>query len=265
MDLSVTTYNILFDTRDDELPEIHRWPNRKGRLIQAIRALDSDIVCVQEMTPNQRRALVMEIGHIYTCFGTNHRMINGILFKKNRFTPIDSAVIPTGKYNHISYLKLRDLKEGKNLIILNTHLNFSSEQLRAAQAAIIHALAAALLLGDPSTQLIVTGDMNTFPNRPELSLPFYDGDKILETIQGNLLRDSREISQSPPLGPASSFTNKGPGDTRPFEGTGVEGVILDHIFVSPGVEVTSSKVSPMKIDGEFPSDHMPLTALVNIP
>lgn len=266
MTLSITTYNILFDTRDDELPEIHRWPARKERLAQAIEELDSDILCVQEMKPNQRADLIARLGHIYICFGRIYEgdMSNAIFFKKERFRPIDSAVIPSGNHNHITYLKLKDLEDGKDFGMLNTHLNFFSESLRAAQARLIHALAQALLTADPLTPLIITGDMNTFPNRPDLTLPFYDGDAVEEMIKGELLSDSREVSQSPPQGPASSFTNSGPNDITPFMGTGVDGVLLDHIFVSPGVQVESSEISTLRIDGEFPSDHLPLKISVNI-
>lgn len=266
MSTTITTYNILFDTRDNDLPEEHRWPSRKERLTQAIERLDSDILCVQEMKPRQRNDLLSALGQIYICFGAAYEnsMSNAIFFKKDRFKPIDSAVIPAGKNNHITYLKLRDLQSGKDFSLLNTHLNFASEQLRSDQARLLNALAHALLSGAPTTPLIITGDMNTFPNRPDLPLPFYDGDSIEEIIKGDLLSDSRDVSQSAPKGPASSYTNSGPDDATPFMGTGVDGVILDHIFVSKGVEVITSEISTLQIDGEFPSDHLPLKISVNI-
>jgi endonuclease/exonuclease/phosphatase family metal-dependent hydrolase len=37
-------------------------------------------------------------------------------------------------------------------------------------------------------------------------------------------------------------------------------VILDHIYVAGAVEVLLHAVEPARVDGHFPSDHMPLIA-----
>jgi endonuclease/exonuclease/phosphatase family metal-dependent hydrolase len=55
----------------------------------------------------------------------------------------------------------------------------------------------------------------------------------------------------------STFTNEGQ-DPAAFKGVGTPGVFLDHIFVTKDLTVLVHAVQPVKVDGCFPSDHMPI-------
>ena len=57
----------------------------------------------------------------------------------------------------------------------------------------------------------------------------------------------------------ASYTNK-PYKKKSFLGTGTPGIILDHIYVTDDISALAVATDPATIDGEFPSDHMPVLA-----
>jgi endonuclease/exonuclease/phosphatase family metal-dependent hydrolase len=155
-------------------------------------------------------------------------------------------------------VQLKDFKTGKTFAIFNAHLAFSEIDKREAEAQFI-----ANLLSEYQQRMpvILTGDLNTFPNRPDLiRLPAYDGDRVEQILAGSL-KDAQKAAILGSIGPLSTFTND-PLDLeiKPFRGRGTPGVILDHIFVSDSVQVLLFAIQPGTIDGHFPSDHMPIIA-----
>ena len=91
-------------------------------------------------------------------------------------------------------MKLHDRKTGQELAFCNIHLAFSKVDKREEQARLINRIISEYLMEEhlhvPS--LILVGDMNTFPNLPQLKkLPFLDGDRINALLKGTLLRDAR--------------------------------------------------------------------------
>ncbi len=101
----------------------------------------------------------------------------------------------------------------------------------------------------PNVSLVFTGDLNTFPNRPDLKgLPFYDGDYTQALIKKGLFFDARKRSILGHIGPCGTFTNK-EGFPDPFQGTGTPGIFLDHIYVSRDVTVLIHAVNPATENG----------------
>ncbi|MCE5293163.1 MAG: hypothetical protein LLF94_00930, partial [Chlamydiales bacterium] len=105
--------------------------------------------------------------------------------------------------------------------------------------------------------VVFMGDLNTFPNRPDKTFPFLDGDTIDNILTKNTLKDSIDTSRVGHVGPIGTFTNQDPS-ILPFEGTGTPGVFLDHIYVSDRIVVLLHAVQPATVDGHFPSDHQPV-------
>jgi endonuclease/exonuclease/phosphatase family metal-dependent hydrolase len=71
------------------------------------------------------------------------------------------------------------------------------------------------------------------------------------------LRDAKDLYILDHLGPISTFSNA-PDDVVAFKGTGTPGVFLDHIYVSKDITVLIHAVQPGKVNGDFPSDHLPV-------
>ncbi len=251
--IRLMTYNVLFPLHDHELPSIHHWPQRISRIVELIAEMQPDIIGVQELMHSQLMDLLPHLSNAYAFFSREGKdgELNGFFYRKNRFELIETRV--WGKA--LTMLQLRDQKTNKSFAVFNTHLAFGNVNKRESQARFI---AEAI---DPYARrmpVALVGDMNTFPQRPELSaLPFLDGDYIQRIFTRGELEDARDVSVLGHIGPLSTFTNS-PPETNAFSGMGTPGVFLDHIYVNSRVTVLLHAVEPGTVDGHYPSDHMPV-------
>lgn len=261
--IRLVTYNMLFNLYDHKLEEQHRWPNRMPRLVEMIKEMQADVIGVQELYHDQVKELLPFMTDEYEFFAKacEDGELNGIFYRKDRFEVIASKVTymtltpETPSSETLTMLHLRDKKTGQEFAIFNTHLAFSNIEKREFQARFVADHLEPYIKHMP---VIFTGDLNTFPNRPELNrLPFYDGDYIHRILTKNSLRDAKEMSLLGHLGPIATFTNSS-NDVLPFQGIGTPGIFLDHIYVSQGLTVLLHAVQPGTVGGEFPSDHMPV-------
>lgn len=262
--LRLATYNVLFNLYDHNLEEINRWPQRLPRIVELINEMQPDIMGVQELYPDQLADLLPHLEHTFAFYAKACKdgELNGFFYRKERFEVVDSQIwymtstpeIPSSET--LTMLQLKDLKTGKCFAIFNTHLAFSKINKREFQAQFI---AKKISVYAKQMPVILTGDMNTFPQRLDLEkLPFYDGDYIQRIFTKKNLQEAREVSILGHLGPISTFSNADNNDGTPFKGTGTPGVFLDHIYVSDGVQVIMHAVQPGTVEGHFPSDHLPV-------
>lgn len=261
--IRLVTYNVLFNCFDQSLDEINRWPQRIPRILELLAKVDPDILSVQELLEDQAVDLMKHLGDTYELYTKpgSDKECTGILYRKDRFRILDRHVWYMTEApeqigpNTLTMLKLLDLRSGKEFIIYNTHLAFSKINNRDFQARFI---AEKIQPMAKKTPLIFTGDLNTFPNRLDLpNLPAYDGDYVLQILQGDSLKKAQDVALLGHLGPIATFTNR-EGGFKPFEGTGTPGVILDNILVSEDIVVLIHAVLPETVNGHFPSDHMPV-------
>ena len=154
----------------------------------------------------------------------------------------------------LTTVRILDRKTRKSVTVCNAHFTFANIENRTDQAHFVAKKVQALVKRTP---VIFMGDLNTFPNWPDMSFPAFDGDYVTQILTEKTLQDSINASVTGHLGPISTFTNKD-GSVLPFEGTGTPGVFLDHIYVSKGITVLMHAVQPGTVNGHFPSDHMPV-------
>lgn len=263
--IRVVSYNMLFNLYDENLEEAYRWPQRLPRLLALIEEMKPDIIGIQELHVDQFDDLQEHIQNTYSYYARTayNGELNIILYRTDRFCQFDRHIwsMTTTPHEPSNYtlgmVHLKDLQTRKSFAVFNTHFAFSNVNKRDYQARFVAEYAEDVAEVMP---VVVMGDFNTFPHYLEQDkLPFYDGDHIHRILTQWSLRDSKDVALLGHVGPLSTFTNK-PGDTLPFQGTGTPGVFLDHIYVSPGIEVWMHAVQPATVDGYFPSDHMPVFA-----
>jgi endonuclease/exonuclease/phosphatase family metal-dependent hydrolase len=222
-----------------------------------------DIIGVQELYTSQYKDLLPHVKNTFEFYARECEdgELNGIFYRKDRFELIDSHVwymtttpnVPSSET--LTMVRLKDLKTGKNLVVFNTHLAFSKVDKRDFQARFIAEYLESIATDSP---VILTGDLNTFPNRMDLEkLPFYDGDYVHRILTKGALKDAKDVSILGHVGPLSTFSNSSDG-VGPFKGTGTPGVFLDHIYVSKNINVIIHAVQPGTVEGHFPSDHLPI-------
>lgn len=297
--IRVVTYNLLFNLFDVQLKDsTYSWTNRLPHIVQTIGNIKPDILCVQETYPNQLQELQKSLGDSFLHFVGSSKAgeLNAIFYNKERFeldlndyqdcgtnlsstsfevpiSPKDDALVATipdflppdlepGK--QLTLVHLHDKLTGKQFVVMNTHLTFYRINSREAQAYFIADLVQRLHTLDKV--VILAGDFNTFPNRPDKpGFRFYDGSYICQIFQ-TVLNDTKEVALLGHVGPLASsirdFLHRG---NKPFYDTESPEVILDHIYVSPTVPVIINAIEPSLVDGRFPSDHMPVIADILLP
>lgn len=249
--IRLVTYNMLFNVYDHNLDEENRWPNRLPRIVELINEMKPDIICTQELYPSQ----VQEITQLMSEFdffdgskdpdGESY----GIFYRKDRFELLSSKMTYP-----LSMIQLKDLKTDKIFSVFNTHMPLSNIGKREMNA---HAIVNITKAASQEMAVIFTGDLNTFPARLDLNLPFYDGDHIHRILTRGPLKNSQEQSLLGHFGPIGTFTNKDP-DIHPFQGTGTPGIVLDYIYVTNKVNVLTHATEKGTVEGHYPSDHMPV-------
>ena len=256
------SYNVLFDLHDHEQEETNRWKNRLPRVAELLQEMDADILSVQELYPNQFSDLYPFLEDTFSFFGEKNSdgELNGIFYKKERFELIESDSYGMGHFftlfsDRLNKVQLKDRLSNCTFAVFNTHFTFSKVEKRAAQAQFVAETLAPIAKQMP---VIFSGDLNTFPNRPDLEkLPFLDGDYIHKILRKSGLQEAKEISLLGHVGPLSTFSNIG-NDPTPFKGTGTPGVFLDHVYVSEGITVLLHGVQGGTVSGHYPSDHLPV-------
>lgn len=261
--LRLVTFNMLFNSQDERLEAVNRWPNRLERVVAIIQEMQPDLISSQELVRSQLDDLLHAFGKDYGYFGVNDldRTLNVIFYRKKRFELLEQESIAMTEphadllNNALNRVELRDVQTNRSFTLLNTHACFRSLDLREQQARFIADVATKIGKKMP---VLVTGDFNTFPNRPDVEdLPFYDGDYFQRLVTQDTLRDAKERSLLGHVGPLSTFTNR-PPEKGAFKGTGTPGIFLDHIYVSKEINVLIHGVQPAQVDGHFPSDHLPV-------
>lgn len=271
--LRIVSFNILFTLYEKDTAPIHKWENRKPRVFAALRSHDADVILPQEVLKDQLEDLLGAIGGDYDFVGVPaHDGVlrgeaNGVFYRRDRLELVDSQVIwlsetpdvpsrdPHNKTHTLTIATLRDRKTGHEFTVGNTHVAFGNIESRNYSVKQIAAYAEELSGEAP---FIMCGDFNAFPQCPEQRFPFLDGDYIERCMTAGAMRNALGYCILGRLGPISTFTNSGASDTRPFRGTGTPGVMLDKAYVSPQVTVLMQAVDTVRVDGQYPSDHMPL-------
>lgn len=257
--LRIMSFNMLFnlDFSEKQLDEENRWPNRAPRLIEYLDYANADIIGSQELQQDQIDCILSGLNNKYSYFGFSQKgEIEAIFYRPERLSFIEGKVIPFDGYKRNTFCCCHfiDKLTGKDLIVINCHLTFKNIERREFEAKVLSNF---IKLQNHHTAVLVTGDFNTFPFRPELKLPFYDGDAILSTIEESPVKNSMQQSLLGHYGPISS-TNYSSEFHSSFSSLGTPGVILDHIFVNRNVTVLRHAIDPAKIDDHFPSDHFPV-------
>ena len=262
--LRIISYNLLFDINDHELNELDRWPNRFLRVIHLIKLIKPDIIGSQELQRHQINDLMQSLGDDYSFYGEpivkegKEYDIDGVFYLKRRFKLLNSETFFLGQLNYshsVTQCHFKDSSTCKEFIVFNTHLPYHSPEQRALSTHFI-----VQKIKETNLPAILAGDLNTISQRMDYrGMPFFDGDFIKRILSSAGLVNSMDSSYLGHIGPISTFTNHPESHNAiPFAGTGVPGIILDHIYVSQGIKVMIHAIDPAKVGGRFPSDHLPV-------
>jgi endonuclease/exonuclease/phosphatase family metal-dependent hydrolase len=247
------TYNVRYGTAKDGE---HHWDHRGADLVALIREQAPDILGLQEALSFQLKA----VGAVLP----NHRQLgrdrNGgdadehssLCVNTARFEVLDhgqfwlgadsTAMVPgfDAALPRIAvWAALRDLQTKRELLVVNTHFDHRGSVARTEAAKQIAAFVKA-----QSRPAIVMGDFNADETSPPMGVLRAEG-----------FRDSHRVAHQDMEG-VQTFTD--------FKRTLDLGKI-DGIFIQSSFDVLNAEVIDQLRSGRFPSDHLPVTAVVRLP
>ncbi|MDR2949193.1 MAG: endonuclease/exonuclease/phosphatase family protein [Prevotella sp.] len=262
LDVNVMTFNIRLDHAGDSL---NNWQYRKDNAAQMVKMNNIDILGTQEVLLNQLKDLKDRLPE-YNAIGVGREdgkdkgEFSSLFYKKDKFKEIESGNFWVSETPEIvgskgwdaSYLRvaawaiLEDKGTGKQIFVMNTHLDNDGLTARKEGGSLLLKKAAELGKGLP---VILTGDFNDTPESEAIK-------NITDANKAGHLIDSKSIATNI-SGTDWTFHDFGrlPLAERP---------LLDYIFVSKQIKVSDYSVLPDTLNGTFVSDHKAVVATLSI-
>ena len=248
------TFNIRYDNPADSL---NNWQYRKDNVAEFIKKQGIDIVGMEEVLYNQLEDLKSRLPeYAEVGVGREDGKTKGeyapLFYKKDRFEVLDSNTFWLSQYPDsvgfigwdgactriATWAKLKDKKNGKVFMAVNTHFDHVGTEARRKSALLIIEKIKEIVGDQPA---VLTGDFNVS-----------EQSEAYETITTNefVLKDAyKEAAQRE--GVSYTFHDFGriPADSCEK---------IDFIFVTPQIKVQDSYIpQEAKQAGDFLSDHNP--------
>jgi endonuclease/exonuclease/phosphatase family metal-dependent hydrolase len=251
--LTVATYNVRHAGLDDG-PD--GWPERRAAVLDRLRALDPDVLALQECAGDQHADVAAGLPHL-DWVGVAEEPGSGehnpigygprLELREGGTTWLSATGEPGSVGWDADYPRvlttasLHDGAADRPVTVFNAHLSHVGPRARRESAALIRRRVADL---DGRPALLV-GDFNTEPGDPAYE----------RFLEGPTLVDARTVAETA-TGPATTLTEY--TALRP-------GRRVDHVLVTPGVAVRRHVVDDTTVDGRYPSDHLPVVVEATYP
>ena len=257
--IRVMTYNIRVAVDEG----INSWDNRKELVASIIKTYKADIVGLQEALKTQLDDLTTLLPDFaWVGVGRDDGVEGGeysaILYNKKRFEVLEDSTFwlsetpdkPSVGWDAalmrvVTWAKLKDKITGKIFYHFNTHFDYKGVMARLESANLLNDVVAETVGKTPA---IVTGDFNFKSD--------FGGYKILTGGRKNYLFDTQKIAKVDSSGSNITYNRFG----QFLE----EGNKIDYIFIKNNIEVDKHKIIMDTFDGNYPSDHMPVLAVIRI-
>ncbi len=263
--IRVMSFNIRWKGCEQKKEPIKNcWHARRENVASMIRFHHMDLIGIQEPTKDQ----IDDLDELLSDYdwlgaglddGKNKGLIDAIFYLKNRFELLDSSYfylsetpdIPSigwkAKFiRGVTWAKFKDKKTKQEFYFFNTHFDYHSKLARNKSAELLKNKIFEISKSKP---FVVTGDFNIFPE-----LGGEETYKIL--TRNNHLIDAHFKTMFPHHGPTGSWSG--------FKEPGQPGIKPDYIFVDGKIKVISHGILADTFDGNYPSDHLPVIAELDL-
>ncbi len=250
-DFSIMSFNLRYPALDGH-PVSKRLPIAADLIIEA----HPHIIGTQEGELDQLETLISLLPDEYIWLGEGHSGGNSgeftaVIYDSSRFD-VDKVDISwlskqpetvaseswgVSHARTLTVVDLRDLVTSRSLRLLNTHLDHKSEEARLESGKIM-----ALHIAEANGPAVVTGDFNVATGSP-----VYD---YFCTELG--LTDTGAVVPSQDIGTFHRYKGPKVGDGR-----------IDWILTTSDLRTLSTRINTFCTDGEYPSDHFPIEAVLD--
>jgi endonuclease/exonuclease/phosphatase family metal-dependent hydrolase len=254
--VKVMTFNLRTSLAKDN----HPWSKRWAVVKQMVEQEKPDVIGTQEGTSSQLSELKVGLPS-YQWIGEGREggkygEFVAIFYREDRLKPLQqgnfwlsetpdkpgSQSWGSAYPRMATWILFEDLANQKQFYVLNTHLDDKSETAREKGAELI---ARTVNAWDPKIPVIITGDFNSYIQE--------SAGRVL-TTQGQMKDAFREAAEkiNDHLGTFHHYINVQTGG-------GIQKRI-DYIFFRGNISVKKSEIVTFHINGQYPSDHFPVTA-----
>ncbi|GAB2729566.1 endonuclease/exonuclease/phosphatase family protein [Streptomyces bullii] len=253
---------MSFNLRYASTAEPNSWAARRPVMRDLLRRERPHVIGTQEGLYQQLREIRTDLGAHCDWIGTGRAggsrdEFMAVFYDTRRLAPLEydhfwlsdtPNVIASNTWGNasirmVTWVRFRDLRDGgREFFVLNTHLDNASQYARARAASLISQRITGLARSLP---LVVTGDFNVAAHQN----PVYD------TMLGAGLVDTWDAAaeRSEPYGTFHGYKPLVPGGAR-----------IDWILATPGVTVHRASIDTFAVNGQFPSDHLPVLASLSL-
>lgn len=262
--LHVMTFNIRLDRSTSTQPgDPDHWPERAPILTELLEAEQPTLLGIQEglyqQLPAIEQALPTHRLIGYGRQGGSHDEYSGIYYDPERIavaewdqfwlsdTPkvIGSATWGNTVTRIVTWARLRDLARKIDFFMINTHFDHQSEPARVKSATAMIDLVDGLAAELP---IIVTGDFNSSSLGSGAYATLVGSGALADTW------DETEKRLTPAWNTFAGYRELVEGNDR-----------IDWVLTSANVRVRQAAINAFRKDGRYPSDHLPVQALVQLP
>lgn len=254
--LRVMTFNLRYAS--DARP--HSWAERRPVMRTLLRQEAPQLLGTQEGLYGQLRDIAEDLGAHYDWVGTGRGggskdEFAAIFYDVRRLAPVEydhfwlsdtpylmgSTSWGNSVIRMVTWVRFWDRRTGSEFYALNTHLDHVNQYARERSAALIterlHGLDAAL-------PRVVTGDFNVAAHKNPVYETMLDGGALVDSWDA---ADERSVQYATFHG---------------YKPLVRDGDRIDWILTSPGVRTRRATINTYSAHGQFPSDHLPVQALV---
>jgi endonuclease/exonuclease/phosphatase family metal-dependent hydrolase len=267
-ELNVMTFNLRYASAQRP----HSWAERRPAMRTLLRGESPHLIGTQEGLYQQLRDIEQDLSPGYAWIGTgreggSHGEFMAIFYDTGRLTPLEYdhfwlSETPdkigskdefgeeeerAGSPRMVTWVRFQDQGTHGSFYALNTQLDNHSETARQRAATQITRYLTSSRL-DPELPRIITGDFNA---------PAAKGTSVYDTMltEGRLTDSwTRAAKRGQQYATWHGYQEPIPGGER-----------IDWILTSPSVTTSHASINTYSDQGQYPSDHLPVQAVVALP
>ncbi|NEB00777.1 endonuclease/exonuclease/phosphatase family protein [Streptomyces sp. SID13726] len=256
--LDVMTFNLRFASTT----EPNSWAVRRPVMRRLLRQQAPTLMGTQEGLYQQLRDIHADLGPHYDWIGTgreggSHDESTAVFYDTRRLAPVEHdtlwlsdtpRVIGSNTWGAalpriVTWIRFRDRAvAGREFYVLNTHFDHVSQYARERAAEYLTGLIAGF---DPDLPVIVAGDFNADAHKNQAY------DILLATGLVDTWDTAAERSRLY-------------GTFHGYEPLTPDGDRIDWILATPGITVHRASIDTFAVNGQFPSDHLPVQATLTL-
>ncbi|MDI1249784.1 MAG: endonuclease/exonuclease/phosphatase family protein [Lacunisphaera sp.] len=259
--LRVMSFNVRYAAAPDGE---NAWPQRTEHFFATIAAFAPDLIGFQEVLAVQHDALTARLpdygfSGVARIDGQRQGEWACLAYRKARFTAVDSgnfwlSATPevagskswdAGQTRICSWVRLRETATGKEFFLANTHLDDKGNVARQEASRLLAARLPQLAANLPA---LLTGDFNLTEDNPAYAI-------LVQPATPGAIRWIDSFREAhPDRGPEEATGHGFKGRTK--------GSRIDFIFHTDHFLATESAIDRTTREGRYPSDHYPVTAVL---